>query len=66
MKKLFIAFGIVTMMAFASCSNSTETSIDDSTIMDSVSVDTCVNDSTCKDSISKEVEVKEVETVGTK
>jgi hypothetical protein len=66
MKKLFIVFGIVTMTAFASCSNSTETSIDDSTIMDSVSVDTCANDSTCKDSCSKETELKEVKTVGAK
>lgn len=66
MKNLFIAFGIVTMMAFASCSNSTETTVDDSTIMDSVSVDTCAKDSTCKDSCSKETEVEEVKTVGAK
>jgi hypothetical protein len=64
MKNLFIAFGIVTMMAFASCSNSTETSVDDSTIMDSVSLDTCAKDSTCKDSSEKDS--AKVEKVGLK
>jgi len=66
MKNLFIAFGIVTMMALASCSNSTETSVDDSTILDTLTVDSCSKDSACKDSCAKD-SVKVVEkTVGAK
>jgi hypothetical protein len=66
MKKLFIAIGIATMMALASCSNSTETSVDDSTILDTLTIDSCTKDSICKDSCSKD-SVKVVEkTVGAK
>lgn len=58
MKNLFIAFVTITMLTFASCSNSTEEAVVDTTAKKEC-VDTCKKDSTCKDTCTKEVKKEE-------
>jgi len=58
MKNLFITLVTITMLIFASCSNSTEHSVVDTTVKKEC-VDTCKKDSACKDTCTKEVKKEE-------